>query len=138
MIKIVRILFLLFFVSQNADALMKADMPKSAKQGSLVRVLITDPEGGPHDVHFYPVGWPEKPDHLEVHAVQINADTQLALIPIGADAKPGLALVSVFSQKFGYSLVLEIKEAGFPVAGGTQLIGEHKGVLKEKFDEEKI
>ena len=136
------VLGLLVFTNQ-AFAVMRADFPKSVRQGGVIKVVITDPEGGPHEVHFYPVGWPAdksgaKIDGIKFDAVDIGNGTQAALIPIGVSEEPGIALVSVFSlHGEAYSLAIEIQKVDFPESKKTFPVMKPTPKGLAKFKEER-
>lgn len=133
------LLFLQSFIFlSEASALMRIDLPKSAKQGDVVMVFITDPDRGPHEVHFYPVGWSVDDKFFKAGVIALDKERSVALIPIAADEKLGLALVSVFSlNNDARTVVLQIKNADFPISSGTSFVGDLKGKLKDKFDAQK-
>lgn len=107
------------FFSQNVFAAIKAEVPKSVKQGGVIKVIIIASENMPHEVHFYPVGWPTdkngaKKDGVKVDAVALSDGKQIALIPIGVSEEPGIGLISIFSLHEGYSFAIEIQKVDFP------------------------
>ena len=113
------------------------NVPKSASQGEVVKILITDPNNGEYRIQFSPVGWPQNKKIILVSAVNLGGEKQIALIPIAPDEVTGIALITIFTQQSGNTYAIEIKKTNFPVAKGVTFVGDPKGKLKEKFDNEK-
>src|SRR3989338_7495170 len=125
------LLYILVF-SSEAVALVKTEFPKTAKQGDVVKVIITGQ--GAYDVYF------THPDGASVSkfgTVDLDDNRHIALIPIFAGEKEGLGLITVFSASEAYSNVINIKSADFPVSKQTTFVSELKGAILAKWESEK-
>lgn len=130
------------FFSQNVFAVIKAEVPKSVKQGGVIKVIITAPSVEPHEAHFYPVGWPAdkngaKKDGMKVDAIVISGGKQIALIPISVSEEPGIGLISVFSRHEGYSFAIEIKKVDFPESKRVFFIAKPTPKMLRRSQEER-
>jgi len=127
----------IFFLSSAFAEAASINMPKSASQGEVVKILITDPNNEEYRIQFSPVGWPQNKKIILISAVNLGGGKQMALIPIAPDEVTGLALITIFAASSGNTHAIEIKKANFQVAKGVTFVGDPKGKLKEKFDDEK-
>ena len=130
------------FFSQSASAVIRTETPKSVKQGSVIKVVIQDPGGGPHEVHFCPVGWPTdrngtKKNCIAVDTIDIGGGKQIALIPVGVSEESGMGLVSIFSLSEARSLPIEIKKVDFPESKKTFYVPEPTPEILKKSKEQR-
>ena len=130
------------FFSQSASAVIRTETPKSVKQGSVIKVVIQDPGGGPHEVHFCPVGWPTdrngtKKNCIAVDTIDIGGGKQIALIPVGVSEESGMGLVSIFSLSEAHSLPIEIQKVDFPESKKTFYVPEPTPEILKKSKEQR-
>ena len=90
------------------------NVPKSAVQGGVIRILITDPNDGEYQIQFSPVGWPQNDKIIVVRAVNLDGGRKIALIPVAPDEVAGLALITIFTPTSGNTYPVEIKKTNFP------------------------
>jgi|SRR3989344_3437344 len=128
----------MFFLFEVPAETASINVPKSAVQGEVIRIPITDPNEEEYLIQFSPVGWPQNNKIISVRAVKLGRGKQIVLIPVAPDEVAGIALITIFTPASGNTYPIEIKKTDFPVAKGTQFIGELKGILKEKFGVEKV
>lgn len=131
----------ILFFSQNVFAVIQAEVPRAIKQGDVIKVVIMAHENAPHEVHFYPAGWPtdkngKKKEGIKVDAVALSGGKQIALIPIGVSEEPGIGLISIFSRYEGYSFAIEIQKVDFPESKKVFLVMEPTSeILKQSREE---
>lgn len=116
---------------------MRVDIPKTIKQGNIIRVLIEDYTNSPHEIHFCSVGWPGDRVCIKSESVKLGGGMQIALVPIAVDETPGMAIVSMFSLNSAYAVPITVEKSDFAEAKDTIFVSDLKGSLKARFNGEK-